>query len=316
LRARPWQCLILVLAPFALGSAEALTEADRLRTRLGEYDAETRSIEAEWRKVRAEADGVAAEIAALDRQPSLGPVERRRYSNLRQRSQDLSETLSFLEAREARVREAYERDVGRLVELLGPEIALLKEAFQAEPVESEARASLFGRYEALVAERRGLQATISPEIKFLRVEVEIEAGDTPRRLRDKAALVADNRDLIARVLRALAAWKRELLEDREILNEVRLLQTENDFFRITDPLEAPPGGGEPRLERLVAVPRGLGEFSSRFVLPPEGLMRAEDFDPLIESIARIEVELGDYVVEMDAKRQRFVDEAASREGSE
>jgi hypothetical protein len=307
--------LVLAVVPFSIGGAQAPGEIDRLRSQLLAHEVEQASIDAEWRRLSEETEQTAREIANLDRQANLGPADRARYSRLRRVLEERRELLEFLERRRVLVRESYARDAARLVELLRPEIQRVREAYLAASIDSEARARLFREYQTLVAERRALQTTLVPQAAFLRLEIEMDADDTPDSLAMKADEIADNRDLIVRLLGAAARWKSELMEDREILLEVRRLQAENEFFRIPDPLtptQQPPGV----LPRPVVIPEPLADLIPRFEGMPSELTRVEDFDRLIQRIEVLEEEFQDDIVEMTAKERRFRAEAERREAME
>jgi len=69
---------LLALFP-RCGYARSYAQADSFRTRLADIDAEMRSMDTEWDHVDAQAVEVKEEISRLDRQSSLGPLDRQRY---------------------------------------------------------------------------------------------------------------------------------------------------------------------------------------------------------------------------------------------
>ncbi len=308
--------LILLCQGAVSAYAQDQAEVARLRESLTGIDAELKSIEAERADVAAQAEEVAQQIAELDRQQNLGPVQRRRYSKLKQDSQDLAERMGFLDARRTRLNNAYEETADELLPPLGREIDRLREGYDREPVESEARARLLLEIDTLVRERQTIQARLARAIPLLYLDPTIEEDDTAESLRRKAELLADNLDILARLVEALVRWKGELVENRLILEQIRLLQAENEFIRIPDPRrEQLMDLGSFGLEKPV-VPKDLAALASRFDLPEEDEIQAEGFERLITSIDDTQVELEEQIGSMTRKRQDFLNEAVRREGTE
>jgi len=277
---------------------------------------ELQSIERETADVRRESDDVADQIAGLERQRSLNPVQRGQLSRLRQQSEDLADRLAFLDARATRVHTAYASSADQLIALLDPEIDSARQALQAAVPGSPEREARFRDFESLVQERRTLRVRFRPTPRYLRLDVRIDADDTPDSLAIKADLLADNKDLIAVILGRLSAWKRELTETKFLLEEVARMEEERRVFEAPNPLERvrpDPGLG---LSQEVEVPPDLQDLESRMILPPEGIRDIEDYERLIASIERLEVELEDDVLGMEEMRKLVLEEAARREGTE
>lgn len=301
---------LLAMASTGLAQTEP-AEVVRLRSQIESASAELTSVESEIADTQREASSIQRELEELDRDANLGPVQRRRYSQLKQESTQLAEKLRFLSALEGRVRESRRAAARQLIRRLEPEIARLKEAYQGAPIDSERRVAYFRDYERLIAERNRLTGVLFTPIPYLVLDVDITETDTPRSLREKADVLADNRDIIARLLARLSAWKREIVEDREILAEARRLEEENRFFMRVDPLEPAP---VPGTTMTVELPDALRDFADRLALPPSGEWRAEQFDPLVEQIEKLEQELEDTILSMDERQKLVMAEARRREG--
>jgi hypothetical protein len=287
-----------------------------LRRDLDSVETDLRSIEREIREVSRLSAQVTDDIAALEQEQSLGPVKRSQLSRLRQRADELIERQEFLYRREARVSERYARVAGSVLAELGPVIATYRERYQSRAVDSEARAEWFRRFETLVLERRRIRSRLAPVGSLLQITVDADADDTADSLRVKSYLLADVRDLHARLLSELSGWKRELEADREIFEEVRRLEEENEFFRSTDPLAPARAPGSLTELGPVELPPGLDQIRNRLDVPSKGLGAVGDFDRLIESIEELEAELTDDVLRMNEKRLQLEVEAERREEQE
>jgi len=313
--------VVLLLAGLILaGDAGAQTPDDlglrSLRLRLADIDQDLQSVEREIAQVRRTSAEVTADIAELEQEASLGPFKRAQLSRLRQRATDLADRQGFLYAHESELEGQYSRVGQEILSRLGPLIDAAREAYQSSPLASEARADGFRRFEALVLERRRIRSRLTPSGSLLQISVDLDADDTADSLRVKSDLLADVGDLHARLLSELASWKRELEADREIFEEARRLEEENEFFRSTDPLAParPPGA----LTALgpVEVPPGLNQLRGRLDIPTAGIAAVGDFDRLIASIEELEAELTDDILRMNEKRQQLVAEAERREEQE
>lgn len=306
----------LVLPGAARAQEDGSVELRILRQQLEAFDQDLRSIEREIADVRRESAEVTADIAALEQEDSLGPFKRNQLSRLRQRATDLGERQGFLYARESHLEDQYARVGEDVLTRLGPLIDRARERYQASPLASEARADGFRRFEALVLERRRIRSRLAPSGSLLQISVDLDADDTADSLRVKSDLLADVGDLHARLLSELSSWKRELEADREIFEEARRLEEENEFFRSTDPLAPtrPPGA----LTALgpVEVPPGLNQLRGRLDIPTAGIGAVGEFDRLIASIEELEAELTDDILRMNEKRQQLVAEAERREEQE
>lgn len=301
----------LGLAVDAASAQAPAADIERLRSQITSATAELTSIQSEMSDTQTEAQSIRRELEALDRATNLGPVQRRRYSQLKQESAQLTEKLGFLQALEGRVRASQRAAARELIQRLEPEIARLKAAYQRAPIESERRADRFHEYEQLIAERNRLNSMLFAPIPYLVLDVQIEDTDSPRTLVEKADVLADNRDIIARLLARLSAWKREIVEDREILAEARRLEEENRFFMRVDPLEPARVTGT---TMSIELPEALRDFADRLALPPSGEWRPDQFEPLIERIEKLEQELEDTILSMDERRKLVMAEARRREG--
>lgn len=310
--------VLLLSAVSALASQAARgAEAPALegtRRELASIEQEQLAVEVRSDSLRAAAERVALELADLEREQNLGPVKRAQLSLYRQQSQSLAESRSKLDQQHASLERRYARVAERLLPLLDSAIDTARAAYEGAQPSSRERARYFRDFERLVLERRAVRARLYPTPGFILLDISIDPDDTVKDLRRKTDLLADNRDILAQLLGRLGSWKRELEIDRTILADSRKLREENEFFNQTDPL-APSLAAErqPGIAAEEAIPQELGAVAERFDVPAGGLATEEDYDRLIQSVARLEAELEDEILAMDENQKMIEREIARRE---
>lgn len=285
-----------------------------LREELSEIEERLRAVEVRSDSLRAAAERVALDLAALEREENLGPVKRAQLSLDRQQSQSLAESRVVLDKQRSNLERRHMRVAEHLLPLLDAAIDAARSRYEAAPPISRERALHFHEFELLVRERRAVRERLYPTASFLILDISIDPDDSVRDLRRKTDLLADNRDLLARLLGRMGSWKRELEIDRTILADSRKLREENEFFNQTDPLapthvrELPRGVGANEV-----VPAELAAIEEQLDVPAGGLATEDDYDRLIGSVSRLEIELEDEILAMDENQKMIEREIARRE---
>jgi len=309
--------LVLVVSLTARVEAQSVQEpVDVERLAFADAEAGLAATDEAIARVRAEADGIAAEIAAFDRSPSLGPVQRAQYSRMKQRAAELADGLAALQRRRSSFVETRSESARRLLELLEPAIARARAAYTGAPRDSQEQLVLFQRYELLVRERQRAQALLSPTPSLIRLDVTMDADDTADSLATKADILADVIGSYEDLVRVAWTWMDALRSEREIVAEALRLREENEFFRSVDPLDPGPTFPDRDIARSISVPPSLEWARPQLAIPEGGLRGLRDLDDLLRSIEELRGGLLEEASRLHDKRLIIQAEAERRRGLE
>lgn len=269
-----------------------------LETRLARLDSTRQVLEDERRRLSERLASVAGEIRALRDQHELNYFEHQRLQRLLKDSQSLTRRMEAMDAEQQSLAQRYEAIGRQLLKLYEAEIRKRLdrlEGREAEPQEIEA-------LQRLRARRDTLQQALAPQdLTQVRIpRLEIEPGDSPTDLGQKADLLKDQEEK----LRHLAIRVREQMDDlREELQLRRRLDDLVTDVALFDQQEEAlgnltSGSSTVELNAPDTEVRGTRSVSRR---PPELLLVAEmDLD--VSRLSRDDLQA--VLEQLQAQRQR------------